>query len=332
MDKNKEIIELTETILKNIERQEFPLSNIVFRCARLARITNNQAAIDWFKYEQSGYPESPGGGIEARAFELARFGNRTFVKKEKGEQSKEYMFPQTVAEIESELDAAKEQMKVAHDHDIAISSANPEQFVMPHYGNTLERNKLKETIVEKSKKLNQIKSAYYNYVLGVYYEMKFKGITEDIFQKRKLIVDKALSQHLPGAMEKFVVVYENLKSDKPEDWSNALTSCRRIIKDIADLLFPPSTDEIEIEGGEKLKLDDEHYIARIKEFVKKNKSSKTFEGLLGSQLEFTADRLDAIYKGTNKGTHANVTQEEAERYVMYTYMLLGDLLSLYKPS
>jgi hypothetical protein len=263
---------------------------------------------------------------------LARFGNRTYEQKDEEGSLKEYMFTETVAELESELDAAKEQMKVAQDRDVSVSSSNPHQTVYSPIGNGFEREKLRGIITGNSKKINQLKSSYYNFVLGVYYEMKFKGIAEDIFQKRKLIVDKALSEHLPETMEKFVVAYENLKSTKPEDWSNALTTCRRIIKDVANLLYPPTDEKIETADGKKIKLDDEHYIIRIKEFVKKNQKSESFEALLGSQLEFTADRLDAIYKGTNKGTHTNVTQEEAERFVMYTYMLLGDLLSLYKPN
>ena len=188
MNQSEESILLAEEILKNIELQEISLSNIVLRCARLARITANQPAMDLFKYELTGYPTDDSGLVLAEAFQLARYANRTYKQKDNVGIIKEYLFPQTVAELENELEAAKEQMKVAFDRDVSVSSANPMQYVAPPLGNNFERAGLRQIITEKSKKLDQLKSGYYNYVLGVYYELKIKNITEDIFQKRKSII------------------------------------------------------------------------------------------------------------------------------------------------
>jgi len=41
MNQTEETLALAEEIIKNIELQEIPLSNIVLRCTRLARITRN---------------------------------------------------------------------------------------------------------------------------------------------------------------------------------------------------------------------------------------------------------------------------------------------------
>lgn len=332
MDKTQEIQQLAEEILRNIELQEIPLSNIVLRCARLARITGNQPAMDLFKYELTGYPTDDQGLVLAEAFQLARYANRTFRQKDKFGIIKEYLFPQTVAELENELEAAKEQMKVAFDRDVSISSANPNQTVFSPIGNGIERTNLRQIITEKSKKLDQIKSGYYNYVLGVYYETKFKNITEDIFKKKKLIVDKTLSSYLPETFEKFVSVYENLQSEKAENWANAVHSCRRVLKDLADFLLPATDENIDLGNGRSIKLSSENYIIRLKEFIKRNSSSTSFVKVVGSHLDFIGDRIDAIYKSTTKGTHDKVTQEEAESYVMYTYMLVGDIMDLYKPE
>ena len=74
-----------------------------------------------------------------------------FVKKIKAELYQEYLFPQTVAELENELEAAKEQMKVAFDRDVSVSSANPTQHVWSPIGNNIERAGLRQIITEKSK-------------------------------------------------------------------------------------------------------------------------------------------------------------------------------------
>ena len=153
MDNNKEVLLLAEEILKNIELQEISLSNIVLRCARLARITRNQNAIDLFKYELTGYPKDDNGYVLTDAFQLARYANRSFRQKDKVGIVQEYMFPETVAEIENELEAAKEQMKVAFDKDVSISSANPNQHIFTPFGNTMERAGLRQIITQKSKKI-----------------------------------------------------------------------------------------------------------------------------------------------------------------------------------
>ena len=50
---------------------------------------------------------------------------------------------------------------------------------------------------------------------------------------------------------------------------------------------------------------------------------------MGSQLGFLGDRLDALVDAANKGTHSTIiTKEEADRYVVYTYLAVGDILSL----
>ena len=322
--KNNEVLQLSEEILRNIELSEIPLQNIVLKCTRLARLTSNQKAMNLFHYELAGYPKDNNGYVLTDAFSLARFANRTFYDQKR---NSEVMFPETVAELESELETAKIQMSVAFDRDVSVASSNPQQYVLSPIGNSLERYGLRQIITEKSKKLNQLKIGYYNYVLGVYYELKFGNITEGIFEKRKLLVDKYLSANLPETLKKFVSVYENLRSENEEDWANAVHSCRRVIKDVADFLFPPTKEGIELDG-KKYELDEDHYIIRLKQFIKQKSNSERFTEIIGSHLNYVGDRIDTIYSASTKGTHAKVTQEEAERYVIYSYLLLGDILSL----
>ena len=82
------------------------------------------------------------------------------------------------------------------------------------------------------------------------------------------------------------------------------------------------------ENRREIKLDKDHYINRLMCFTQDNSSSSRFEEIVGSHLRFLGDRLDAIFKAAQKGSHASVGREEANRYVVYTYMLVGDILSL----
>jgi len=53
-----------------------------------------------------------------------------------------------------------------------------------------------------------------------------------------------------------------------------------------------------------------------------------FEELVGSHLSFIGDRLDSVLQAAQMGTHAAVTRDEANRLLIYTYMLVGDVPSL----
>ena len=49
---------------------------------------------------------------------------------------------------------------------------------------------------------------------------------------------------------------------------------------------------------------------------------------MGSHLSFIGDRLDSVFRAAQKGSHSVVNKEEADRYVVYTYLTVGDILGL----
>ena len=41
------------------------------------------------------------------------------------------------------------------------------------------------------------------------------------------------------------------------------------------------------------------------------------------------ERVDSVFRAAQKGSHSTiVTQAEADRYVVYTYLIVGDILTL----
>ena len=65
------------------------------------------------------------------------------------------------------------------------------------------------------------------------------------------------------------------------------------------------------------------------DFIQDNSDSERFRDIVGAHLSFIGNRLDSIVEGANKGTHDTiVARNEADRYVVYTYLLVGDVLAL----
>ena len=199
-------------------------------------------------------------------------------------------------------------------------------------GNVLERNRLHNQILQASRRLSSRRSYIYQYALRKSYELRFSGIASDAFSRIRDSVDSQIGLYIPEAVQKFAAVYENLQSESPEDWSNAVHGCRRILQDLADAVFSPRTDDRVVEEGgrqKRIKLGPDNYINRIMCFVEDNSLSNRFTEIVGSNLTYMGDRLDSIFGAAQKGSHSTITsREEADRCVVYTYMLVADILSL----
>ncbi|WP_186321028.1 hypothetical protein [Bacillus mycoides] len=331
-DRNKEALDLSEEILRNFELCEIPTQNILLKCLRLARLTNDFESVEWLRQEANGFELTEKGALTSAAWEAAgKSGRRRFIDapNSKDEKTKkvERAFTQTIAVMESAVDAAKARMGVAYDRNVSISSQSTLLPPIPP-GNANERNGIAHIIRDNTEKIEKVKSKLYEFVLNVNYELKFGEITEDIFTRKRNSVDTNLKDICPEAIQKFISVYENLKSDNDEDWANAVHTCRRIIKDVADSLYPPSNEPIQLPGGRSIKIGEDQYINRLIQYIDSKSTSEKFSAIVGSHLKFIGERLDGVHEAANKGTHAEVTLDEAERYIIYTYLVIGDILSL----
>lgn len=101
-----------------------------------------------------------------------------------------------------------------------------------------------------------------------------------------------------------------------------------MLQDLADATFPPREDKV-LNNGKKLKLGPDNYINRLIGYVEDKSDSERFQAIVGSGLNFIGDRLNAVFHAAQKGSHSTILDRlEADRYVIYTYMLVGDILSL----
>lgn len=327
----KEGLELAAEILADIELGRVSLTAAALKASRLARLLNDFDAQEVFRHEASGYPSTP-SGVPPEIWRLAGLAGRTYQQKEpQSGQIKTFAYLESVEQLEAQIDSAKLGLQAAHDRDISISSANPNQYLWTPTRNYLERRSLHEQITQATQRLSTRRALIYDYVSRRLYELKFSGVAQDAFSTIRENVDREVGNVVPDAVQKFNAVHDNLRSDNPEDWSNAVHSCRRILQALADVLFPPQSDSRFVrEGGKEreIKLGPEHYINRLMCFVQDHSTSRRFEDIVGSHLRFLGDRLDAIFKAAQKGSHASVARQEANRYVVYTYMAVGDILAL----
>jgi hypothetical protein len=282
------------------------------------------------QYEASGYPSTP-DGVHPEVYKLAVLAGREYrVKNSKSGKVENFIYTTSLEELEQEVKSFSAALAAARDPDVSVSSANPYQQVWNPVGNNYERQTIRTSAAQAQRRLSAQRAFIYSYVLRRHYELKFSGIADDIFTRIREKVDSAIGERVPDAIKKLTAVYGNLQSENPEDWSNAVHSCRRILQDLADSTYPARADTVsEIDGKKKtIKLGPDQYINRLIAFIAERTKSKRFSAVVGSQLQFIGDRLDAVFAAAQKGSHATVTREEADRYVVYTYLITGDILSL----
>jgi hypothetical protein len=325
-----EALALSSEILQNIELNELPLTDIALKASRLARLLNDTDYENIMQFEVGGYPSTP-TGITPEVWRLAMLAGRVHEQKDDGVETKSLAYTSSISEFEQIINLTPTSLQSARDSDFSVSSANPNQLVSTPPGNYFERQRIKGECVTAVKRLANSRKLVHQYVLLKHYELKFSGISDDIFSRLRARVDSAVGKSVPESINKFSSVYNNLLSENPEDWSNAVHSCRRILKDLADSLFPPREDKV-IKNGKKpkvIKLGEENYINRLIAFIDSKTSSEKFSNIVGSHLSFIGDRLDSIVESSHKGSHSTITtKDEADRYVIYTYIVVGDILSL----
>lgn len=179
---------------------------------------------------------------------------------------------------------------------------------------TLYRNNIERT-------LNTCANAAYDHATKLYKTYTFGDIPSIQFDIIRNQVDDLLLDICPDAIEKFMSAYERLSSRSEEDWSLALTATRRVIKAVADVLYPPT--DLEINGR---KLGKEQYINRLWAFLDLHVPKGSDQDLTKAHINYLGSFIERLNKKASKGVHTKVKYKETVRTVLYTYLTLGDIL------
>lgn len=300
---------LSEQLLDDLEMGRSTLTLIAMKASRLARLIGNTDLHEIMMCEANGYPESNNEKTR-EAWRLALIAGRIYKETKDGVEKTFGVFD-TIEQIELEV----ENLKLRGEKLQGINQR----------GNDI-------ALKRKMKSLGLRRAFIHNFISSTYFELKFSAVASDVFERTRIKVDRNVGALIPSAVKKFTAVYDNLLSQNDEDWSNAVHSCRRILQDAADVLYPARENKIINPGTRQqkdIKLGVDNYINRLVAYVEDNSSSTRFEAIVGSHIKYLGERLDSIFEAAQKGSHKVISsQDEADRYVIYTYLVIGDILEL----
>ena len=174
--------------------------------------------------------------------------------------------------------------------------------------------------------LNGIENRIHKFLDSIIIELEYGQIPENIFECIRHEVDEEFTKLCPNALKKLHILYEQLNSDKEIIYSQIAGTCRNIIKDVSDSLYPIHNTNLQIPNSEKL--NESKSINRILTSIKNGTEKSVFK----SMFEYIENFLHSIQQYTSKGVHSKFKKSDAIRCIVYTYILLGDILHYYSNS
>ena len=176
--------------------------------------------------------------------------------------------------------------------------------------------------------LSRIRSRTHFYLCRCEAEMALGSAAANVFDRHRSRVDATLIALAPDVLEQFSAAYRRSRDGDSESRAHALTSCRRILKAVADIAFPPRTEPLVDGNGRERKVGPGEYKNRILAFVDEAPRQTAASVIAATFADFDR-RLTALNELDSKGVHADVTQSEVDLCVVQTYLLAGELLTVH---
>jgi len=153
-----------------------------------------------------------------------------------------------------------------------------------------------------------------------------------IFDETKDFVDVKLGEICPDALEKLNFCYNDLLSDLHSHRNARIAfDCREILKDFTDAIFKEEYLQNEESTPKRNQTKNKlHYTLRAIKI-----ESETTRKMLETQIEYLSNYFDNLDSFIQKNTHPDrfgVTKEDANRCVIYTYLVIADVLKLLDKS
>lgn len=175
--------------------------------------------------------------------------------------------------------------------------------------------------------ITYIKKYAFKYLTDLHEKLKFSGTITSSFDILKNAVDDRLLDLNPEIAEQLMLAFKSVSSSNKEEWSHALTTCRRLLESLADKLYPASDLVI---GKRTFK--QSQFINRLWQFMNDSIESESNRELAQAHVNFLGSWLEKTNKLTNKGVHDDVSQLEATKALFHLYLMLADLLDYLDPS
>lgn len=322
MNKEKESLILLEDILKELESPKGSLLSAVQKLSRVASLLNNDEIHKWCEIQL---------GNKEYTLPLKEYIDTLLNNQE--DKSDDTIQKLEVAKkrlrelgIHSKLHCSIEDLN--SQYLIDKGEFNNIGFIEERYNDLVRLKKGNDGTyykIDLNSHINYVKRKAHQITTKLYTEIKFSGTVSNCFEILKNNIDDKLLDLNPTIAEQLMLAFKSVSSSKEEEWSHALTSCRRLLEGLADELFPAQK---ETTNGRSL--GQNNYINRLWAFMDASIESKSNQELAKAHVDLLGNWIEKINKLLNKGVHAEIEQIEAIKTVFHIYLAIADIFEYLK--
>lgn len=159
--------------------------------------------------------------------------------------------------------------------------------------------------------------------------LEYTQIQSDIFEKARIFVDNELARTSRPTLEKLVMTYRKLATTGTAlEYSQIAFACRGILQDFTDAIFKP---EYLRDGEDQPTHEETKNKLRLvlRERLAKGKERETNAAL--ARVDYLNSYFDELTSYIQKQVHPKAfepTADDANRCVIYTYLIIWDVIQL----
>lgn len=320
MSLREQILKLAYEARNEALKADSSVSSLLRKCYTICHMLKRD--VEWIKLELFGYEkwETRGELWEhvpsyRRVHLLYRdiYGNPVLVPSKLS-----FLTKHAVAESIGQVESSIKGMYIAG----GITDYIREQFKVPVVSAMISPVDLKG-IVES------VRNRALEFVNNAILELEYGDILSNIFEETRKVVDSRLVEVCPLAIEKLTKTYSDIITGSSSlEWSQIAFACRDILQDFTDSIYKadyrPEGEISPTREQTKKKLAFTLW-ARMPKL--KDKERKLIESQIDYLLSYFSKLTDLIQKYTHP-VGFEVTKEDAHRCVLYTYLVIGDILKI----
>jgi hypothetical protein len=298
--------ELSNVILGDLEINQLPISQILMKAKRLARMLHDSDAQKWLDYEIMGYPVvfDPD---ELGSCKKYYTDDRPVIRDEKTHRPHSIGLPHLESYINS--------TKIESVAKIGANESQKMQILNKHHELVNDFERLKTTI--------------HNYITEVNISLSVGDFAEDIFEDTRLAADKFIRENCPRAGEQLLEINERMRYYDPDSFSQALGAVQKILITVADTVVPVREKIYLDKRGKERSLESDQYLNRIFSYIEQNSRNDPAVSMIESEMAYIFAKSEHNREKT-KGLRENVSKDDVELAIIHMYLVIAEIAKIKK--
>jgi hypothetical protein len=298
--------DLSDVILGDLEINQLPISQILMKAKRLARMLHDSDAQRWLDYEIMGYPPvfDP---VELGTCRKYFTSDRPVIRDERSRKPHMIGLPHLESYIHTTTPESVQKIGAHENQKIQIMNRHHEMV------NDFER----------------LKTGIHNYVTEVHISLSVGEFAQDIFEDTRLTADAFIREHCPRAGEQLLAINEKVRQADQESYSQALTAVRKILAAVADVIVPVREPSYRDRKGNERIIGQDQYLNRIFSYLEQNARNGTLLSMVESEMNYIFSKADNLSE-KSKINAGGITKEDVELAIIHMYLVIAEIAKIGK--